>query len=117
LFFYCDWENIGNGVKVEDGFTLVNLHQGQRQLEKEPFILASQAKQVFYSRDSSDSNWYVVLQAPPRGRHDLDMYEENVDIFSGPLDVSRIDKNFADEDGSYVRKDCEGDYVAHVSAI
>ena len=27
--FKCDWTNKGHGVKVDDGFTLVNLHQGQ----------------------------------------------------------------------------------------
>lgn len=31
--FQCDWANIRNGVKVEDGFTLVNLNQGQHQFE------------------------------------------------------------------------------------
>lgn len=64
--FKCDWANIGIGVKVDDGFTLVNLHQGQSQFEKDPFIRASQAKQVFYSRESETSNWYVVLKAPLR---------------------------------------------------
>ncbi|XP_022889359.1 uncharacterized protein LOC111404854 [Olea europaea var. sylvestris] len=26
--FWCDWANIVNGIKKEDGFTLVNLYQG-----------------------------------------------------------------------------------------
>ena len=30
--FRCLWVNIGNGVKVEDGFTLVNLNQSQMAL-------------------------------------------------------------------------------------
>jgi hypothetical protein len=42
--FRCDWANIINGIKVDGGFTLVNLHEGQNQFEKDPFILASQAK-------------------------------------------------------------------------
>lgn len=49
LIFDCDWANIMNGVKVGDGFTPVNLHQGLHQFRKDPFILVSQAKQVFYS--------------------------------------------------------------------
>ncbi|KAI5351053.1 PREDICTED: transposon CACTA En/Spm [Prunus dulcis] len=57
--FDCDWANITNGVKVGDGFTLLNLHQGLHQFRKDPFILASQAKEVFYSRTDSNSNWYV----------------------------------------------------------
>jgi hypothetical protein len=70
--FKCDWANIVNGLKVDDhGFTLVNLHQGQNQFTNDPFILASQAKQVFYSRESDTSNWYVVLKTPPRSFDEL----------------------------------------------
>ena len=39
--FKCDWENIVNGLKVNDHeFILVNLHQGQNQFANDPFILA-----------------------------------------------------------------------------
>ncbi|KAG6479434.1 hypothetical protein ZIOFF_062900 [Zingiber officinale] len=55
--FRCDWANPGTGIKMDDGFTLVNLHQGLRTFENDPFILASQAKQVFYSRENDESNW------------------------------------------------------------
>ena len=48
--FRCQWANIGNRVKVEDGFTLVNLNQSQMAFAADPYILVSQAKQVFYSR-------------------------------------------------------------------
>lgn len=49
--FHCDWANIQSGIKVEDGLTSINLHQWQHQFENDPFILASQAKLIFYSRD------------------------------------------------------------------
>ncbi|XP_059624867.1 uncharacterized protein LOC132268136 isoform X2 [Cornus florida] len=39
--FDCEWANIRNGIKVEDGFVLVNLHEGQSQFRRDPFILAS----------------------------------------------------------------------------
>ncbi|XP_010507376.1 PREDICTED: uncharacterized protein LOC104783990 [Camelina sativa] len=42
--FRCQWAVKGNGVKVEDGFTLVNMNQSQVSFAKDPFILASQAK-------------------------------------------------------------------------
>ncbi|KAK9911494.1 hypothetical protein M0R45_035402 [Rubus argutus] len=96
--FDCEWANIGNGVKVEDGFTLVNLHQGQHQFQRDPFIFASQAKQVFYSRDSDTSNWYVVLRAPPRGFYENDNFDENDYMPTTPLDVSQLGINFGDED-------------------
>ncbi|XP_059630504.1 uncharacterized protein LOC132273557 [Cornus florida] len=104
--FDCDWANIRNGIKVDDGFTLVNLREGQSQFAKDPYILASQAKQVFYSRESETSSWYVVLKAPIRGSHDVDSFEENPYMPYAPLDVSRLDI-VDDDDHPYVRDDCE----------
>lgn len=108
--FKCDWANIGHGVRFEDGFTLVNLPQDENQYEREPFILASQAKQVFYSRETDSSNWYVLLKAPPRGYYELEMYDENEDMSSRPQHVSSLDLNIDDDndEGSFVREDCEG---------
>ena len=111
--FKCDWANAGHGVKVEEGFTLVNLNQGQNQYEREPFILASQAKQVFYSRESDSSNWYVLLQAPPRGCYELDKINEKVDTNPMPqnnltLHSQSIDDDDDDDEVNYARTDCEG---------
>lgn len=39
--FKCTWANIVSGIKYDDGFKLVNLHQGLSQFEKDPFILAT----------------------------------------------------------------------------
>ena len=39
--FRCQWAVRGNGVKVEDGFTLVNLNQSQISFMRDPYILAS----------------------------------------------------------------------------
>ncbi|XP_052296469.1 uncharacterized protein LOC107178836 [Citrus sinensis] len=109
--FDGNWTNIRNGVKFEDGFTLVNLHQGQHQFARDSFILASQAKQVFYSRENDSSSWYVVLRAPPRGFHELDNYAENCITTLRPLDVSRLDNNKEGEDGSSRRENYEGIYI------
>lgn len=109
VLFKCDWANIYRGVKVEDGFTLVNLHQFQNQFASDPFILATQAVQVFFSRESSSSNWYVVLKAPPRGFHELEKYEEEENSTSKPLDESLLnDRDVDNGDESYIRKDCDG---------
>ncbi|KAL6185090.1 hypothetical protein ACLB2K_041225 [Fragaria x ananassa] len=93
--FDCYWANIGTGVKVEDGFTLVNLHKGQHQFDRDPFIFASQAKQMFYSRESDTLNWHVVLRAPRRGFFQNDGVDESTDI---PVDVSDIDSDSECED-------------------
>ncbi|XP_062014790.1 uncharacterized protein LOC133731433 [Rosa rugosa] len=92
--FDCYWANIGTGVKFEDGFTLVNLHKGQHQFDRDPFIFASQAKQVFYSRESDTSNWHVVLKAPPRGFFENDSDESAY----MPVDVSQLDLDVEDEE-------------------
>ncbi|KAF7152665.1 hypothetical protein RHSIM_Rhsim01G0043900 [Rhododendron simsii] len=99
--------------RMEDGFTFVNLHQGQTQYDKDPFILASQAKQVFYSREIESSNWYVVLKAPPRGFYDLKMYEETVDTSSRTQDVSALGMNNDDDDEriTNIRGDCKGTWI------
>ena len=36
--FQCNWANIASGVKKEEGFTLVNLHEGLGQFERDPYI-------------------------------------------------------------------------------
>nr|XP_011465696.1 PREDICTED: uncharacterized protein LOC101306728 [Fragaria vesca subsp. vesca] len=105
--FDCYWANIGTGVKVEDGFTLVNLHKGQHQFDRDPFIFASQAKQVFYSRESDTSNWHVVLRAPRRGFFQNDGVDESTDI---PVDVSDIDSDSECED-------CDGNDSEEMNSV
>lgn len=107
LVFRCHWAIKGNRVKVEDGFTLANLHQSQVSFAKDPFILASQAKQVFYSREDDSSNWYVVLKAAPRGFHESEEDDENGDVASMIPEIDMDIDEFSDEVG-YVREDCEG---------
>ncbi|XP_048617693.1 uncharacterized protein LOC125589230 [Brassica napus] len=108
--FRCNWANTANGVKEEDGFTLVNLHMNQAAYLKDPFILPSQAKQVFYSREDDASNWYVVMRAPPKGYHELETEE---DLGGAPLPVQEVDDmgDDMDDDSVYVRDDCEGLFV------
>ncbi|XP_075499505.1 uncharacterized protein LOC142537932 [Primulina tabacum] len=105
--FRCDWANPRTGIKMEDGFTLVNLHRGLRIFENDPFILASQAKQVFYSRENDESNWYVLLKAPPRGIYNMNFLEEDAYTSSKPLDVSRLGINITEKE-PYSRNECEG---------
>nr|KAJ0197250.1 hypothetical protein LSAT_V11C700374100 [Lactuca sativa] len=64
LVFMCDWVD-SRGVKKDDlGFMLVNFDRlGQKS---EPFVLASQVKQVFYVQDQEDENLHVVGFTPHR---------------------------------------------------
>ena len=96
-------------MKVEDGFTLVNMNQSQISFAKDPFILASQARQIFYSRESDESSWYV-LKGPYRRYIDENVEDGHADV--GPL-PSDIDMNLEDlpDETQNVRHDCEGIYV------
>ncbi|XP_013723380.2 uncharacterized protein LOC106427185 [Brassica napus] len=98
----------GNKVKVEDGFTLVNLNQSHVSFNTDPYILTSQAKQVFYSRENDTSSWYVVLKGQSRRYSEAD--EEEVNPYIGPL-PSSIDMEVEIEDAHNARVDCEGIYV------
>ncbi|XP_038702466.1 uncharacterized protein LOC119999044 [Tripterygium wilfordii] len=77
LLFKCDWVDttIGTGLKKDAfGFTLVNfkclVHTGEH-IRHEPFILASQAKLVYYVEDLRDSDWCVVVHVKPRDLFDM----------------------------------------------
>ena len=59
--FSCRWVHANTGVRKDKmGFTLVDLKKGG--YNDEPFIMAVQARQVFYVEDPSDPTWSVVIQ-------------------------------------------------------
>ncbi|XP_010424574.1 PREDICTED: uncharacterized protein LOC104709702 [Camelina sativa] len=104
--YYRTWAVRGNGVKVEDGFTLVNLNQSQVSFLKDPYILASQAKQIFYSRDNESSNWYVVMRGPSRRYSEEDVEDADLGLLPSVADID-VDM----EEAQNARTDCEGIYV------
>ena len=61
FIFLCDWVESNNDVREDElGFPLVNLNQISHK--SDPFILATQAKQlVLYINDPLDGQWSVVL--------------------------------------------------------
>ena len=105
--FRCQWAVRGNGAREEDGYTLVNLNQSQVSFSRDPYILASQAKQVFYCREDDTSSWYVVLRGPSRRYSDQ---EEEVTADIGPL-PSTVDMEVEIDEAHNARADCEGIYV------
>ncbi|RVW13297.1 hypothetical protein CK203_103428 [Vitis vinifera] len=61
--FKCDWVDNKNGIRVDDlGFTLVDFSKMAHK--SNPFILASQAKEVFYVQDELHPRWSVFLSTP-----------------------------------------------------
>jgi hypothetical protein len=106
--FMCDWVD-SRGVKRDDlGFTVVNFDRLGHQSER--FILASQAKQVFYVQDQQDRNLFVVGFTPHKmykygdcGETD-DMWE-----FDATIDITQ-DSALVDLDDDFncMRSDDEG---------
>lgn len=70
VLFKCDWVDPSSGTKLDlFNFTLVNfkrvLYRNNR-VGDEPFILASQAHQVWYVPDPLGQDWQTVVQMPSR---------------------------------------------------
>nr|GEY85196.1 hypothetical protein [Tanacetum cinerariifolium] len=73
VLFQCDWVDIrpSRGLKKDRyGCPLVNfsrplIHTGKK-LQDDPFIISSQARQVFYMDDLKDAGWSHVIVAFPR---------------------------------------------------
>ena len=91
VLFKCDWvdNRVHNKwVKTDQfGITSVNFQHlfntGER-ISDEPFILASQALQVYYVPDPVDTEWAAVVQSKPRDVYDFDNLEsESVDNDNG----------------------------------
>ena len=73
--FKCKWVDSNTGVLVDDlGFTMVDLAKiGSKE---DPFIMAYQAKQVFYVKDPSNERWSVVIQG--RTEYDVDNHDDSI---------------------------------------
>lgn len=114
--FKCLWVENNSGIKVDDlGFTLVNFNR--IGFKSDSFILASQAKQVFYIEDPQDLAWSVVLATSKweylEGMDGSDELKDNViqhQCFSKglpPMDVDGTNEN----DHPCIREDCDGTWV------
>ncbi|KAL4021604.1 hypothetical protein IC575_020410 [Cucumis melo] len=63
--FKCDWVENSGGIKTDElGFVLVDLSRVGHK--NDSFIFATQAKQMFFVEDPSDSRWSIVLTPPQR---------------------------------------------------
>ncbi|KAL4287481.1 hypothetical protein AHAS_Ahas19G0190500 [Arachis hypogaea] len=82
VLFRCIWVNTASGRRIKQdvlGHTLVNfsnwIHIGDRE-DDEPYILASEARLVYYVDDEVDKEWSVIVHVKPRDLFDMgDIYE------------------------------------------
>ena len=114
--FKCSWVRNSGGVKVDDlGFILVDLNRVGHKSDS--FILASQAKQVFYIPDLANPKWSVVCFMPikrgifkMKNDDDMGLFKEHVPVtIELPTLNSTMDDN--DNEKSYARNTNEGIYV------
>jgi len=110
--FKCKWADINFGVKIDEmGFTMVNLDKVA--YKDELFIMAFQAKQVFYVNDPSNKNWSIVLQG--RSMIGSDEIEDlTVEVFETPSSSRTPTFNEENEtDREYATRDDhhEGIYI------
>lgn len=104
--FGCKWVDNNTGVREDDlGFTLVNFEKiGSTD---DPFILGTQAKQVFYVTDPVDKKWSVVLSV--RGRRTPNNNDEEVTFEGLDPRISEFDDedNISSTSSLYTRDDHE----------
>ncbi|XP_073132543.1 uncharacterized protein [Henckelia pumila] len=99
---------------VDDlGFTLVNLHR--IGYKSDSFILASQAKQVFYIEAPEDPLWSVVLATPSREYFEYtkgeELEETAMHYQSSSRGLAPMDVDVADDNEPCIREDCDGIWV------
>lgn len=94
-------------TKYEDGFILVDLNRlGHRNYS---FILASQAKQMFYMKDPKClEKWYVVLTTRSKYYHKNSSEDDKMivehETFTHKLPSLDIDNNIEECDNIYTRE-------------
>ena len=118
--FKCDWVDNNNDIKVDElGFTLVDLTKVA--YKSDSFILASQAKKVFYVQDQLEPRWSIILS-----QKDFLHKEDVDDLIEVPAEhhpsISAIPKiySFDDMDDSQaicMREDSEGIWIENKSSM
>ncbi|XP_066321900.1 uncharacterized protein [Miscanthus floridulus] len=77
VLFKCEWWDVHTtrGVK-EDKYGFIMINTTRRLSTDEPYVLASQAEQVYYVNDTQDPKWYVVVKTKPRDYFDTPPTDE-----------------------------------------
>lgn len=110
VMFDCDWVSTRSAQKQDEyGFALVNLSRLRQH--NEPFILSSQAQQVFYVEDPTENGWHVVVKTKPRDSFDMDPV---LSLDANALQQSDADNVQSQDDTeqlNWARRDVEGTIV------
>jgi len=104
VLFKCDWyevpaanRNIGRGLK-KDKYGIIDIDTTRLRYLEDPYILGTQAEQVFYVKGTKNPNWSTVVRLKPRNLFAmpdaLDVDNEG-ELDSDALDVRVQDMNIA----------------------
>ncbi|XP_057746568.1 uncharacterized protein LOC130965827 [Arachis stenosperma] len=107
VLFKCDWFQ---SKKDNFGLTLVNFRKPI--YENDPFVFATQVRQVYYTEDPSDT-WHVVTNTIPRNMFDIygDLDNDDKEKFKdGPQITSSMfyQSTSVEDDVNWIRDDIPG---------
>ncbi|MCL7028001.1 hypothetical protein MKW94_006427 [Papaver nudicaule] len=105
VLFNCNWVRVedkvnGFNVDKETKLRFVNFERFGRSSREvdEPFIHASQAKQVFYCSDVTRKHWNLVLESPVRSHHNLNAFEDPFVFSATASEAPPISETIGDEE-------------------
>ena len=119
VLFKCKWVDVLSirGYKIDElGFPLVNftrlIHVGD-ELMDEPYVLASEASQVFYVEDKRDKDWFVVVKTKARdvfdaGNGRFSAQDDDGDTYYENFPYNIISDNVASDNIGLARPDVQG---------
>ncbi|XP_074586875.1 uncharacterized protein LOC141842759 [Curcuma longa] len=92
VLFKCHWyDTSGKGMKVHR-LGLVEIDHKSKLNTDDPFILAAQAQQVYYTRSPTikreRNDWVTVCKVNARGKFDIPLLEEQEEIISPIVEVA-----------------------------
>jgi hypothetical protein len=115
--FKCEWVKHPNGVSVDNyGLTLVDLKNvGHKD---NPWVLADSVTQVFYILDPETRKHIVVSEKQKiievddveDNDDDVNLFEE-MPLFTNPMNIKHIEREFDKNLMSYMRKGGNGKVV------
>ncbi|XP_010233141.1 uncharacterized protein LOC100826217 [Brachypodium distachyon] len=109
FLFRCDWFDLDtkkNGLRDDGYFKSVNTSASALKYKNDPFILASQAKTVFYMDDTRfGKSWKVLQTYTLRHVYDVLESENGEDIDQGNQDAYQEDNSSS----NFIVQDVEGE--------